>query len=204
MRKLFLVVVAAMSLSMGAYAQGFLYLDTQQAGPVINVYDVFTSSATPYANGNLTIQIWIAPTGTLSGEQNSSIYYNLASLGYLDQGLVTVTTDSFGFLSSSTPFMLNDLTTSQSSVPMVMVIWTGPTQFSGNGVIYGFNAINLGFMVGGTITQNAGTGGDASLGGDPSWPNGTVVDITMRPVPEPTTIALGAMGLATLLFRRRK
>ena len=185
-----------LGIALPLYAQGFLYLNTLMEGPFIY------NGGTAYS-GNISIQIWINPSGTISGVQTIDTYLQVlsGSTGY--QCEVTVTMPVFnGLLESTVPIMLNDLTTGQDSVPMFLAVWTGtPMFFSGLGTFVELDAINLGFMNSGTIIRDGGW----SLGGYPCYPNGPVEFIDIS-VPEPSTSALFLFGLggSGLFFLRRK
>ena len=84
-------------------------------------------------------------------------------------------------------------------------VWLEVVSWNANQTTYA-NALANGSYIGYSTVWAQGTGDGASVGAVPiTPPTGGFTGLTLVPVPEPTTIALGGLGAAALLlFRRRK
>jgi hypothetical protein len=207
MKKLILTSVVTFGLALGAFAQGQIILSSTSS------YGLWDSVAGNYfstaGNTPITVQVWVASDSSyvsainsadaagdiltastlltanyaMAGTYNTEAYYGSFMVG--SSGKVTLTVPGLGG-SPGSPEMT-----------LAIAIWTGASTSL-------VDALNAGDMGGVISFQNlVGLGGTDALPSLTGW-DGVGQNLTMGLVPEPTTIALGIMGLSTLLFRRRK
>lgn len=192
MKKTILTVIAAMGLAIGAHAQATMMLDNSSVGGYLNLNGVAY-------DGNLSFQVWEKSSGGLLGNLTQSSYNSLGSLGYVLEATVTGHVTG-GIMDNAITITMNDLVGHQTSANLVVAAWTGAGTWKGNGGLQEFLGVNFG-------DNNPATGAPTQPGllDQGSIQNMGDLNMTAIPaVPEPSTIALGVMGLSALLFRRRK
>jgi len=162
------------------------------------------STGTGLGNGNnITVQLYAAPGNVVSG--------GLAGLSPVSQYIDTAFTTAGGTGLFKTPTISGDPgipnTGTDTTDPgaglgatVSLVAW-----FNAGGTITSFaNATTKGFS---PLVYIATLGGYTAPGGTgpgPSAPPTGVTSFSLTSVPEPSTIALGVIGAAGFLFRRRK
>jgi hypothetical protein len=179
MKKL-IIALAALMVSIAAYGQGqFVFnnrIGTEVQARFINAaVDPSTGASSSIGSPDWTVQLFGGPTGT-----------PVAQLVALDPAGTTFRgaagTAAAGFVTGVTP-TVPGVAIGGSADVLVKVL--GPNGFSQN-----FGPFTVTGLGGGTTTPP-----NLQLGTSPLLVN----------VPEPTTLALGALGLgALLMFRRRK
>jgi hypothetical protein len=204
--KKMIIVAALFAASVGAYAQGVVYFNNYITGTLQTyVYGVETTDATVQVVGSTSADY---PTGTATytGTKLSGTGYSAQLWGAsATNATFTVTTNG------TTAVTLNFR--SGSGVGKIL----NPVNVAVQGVASGSSAV-LQLRVwdnsGGTITSydsaiTKGTSGYISVsslgGGTVQVPNLVgLTSFSLTTVPEPATIALGVIGAAALLLRRRK
>jgi len=180
-----ILIVAAMLSSLGAYAQGQINFNNTvpAASTPINapIFDV--GGSTKLAGPGFQAQLWGGPNaGALAAVGTSNPFRSGAAAGYFVSG--TKTFD---------PAAANNVAPGATAVLQVRA-WEGIA-----GSVY-------------VDTVKHGKSGDLSIatggaGSPPSVPAdlvGLQSFSLLAAVPEPSTIALGALGLVALFLRRRK
>jgi hypothetical protein len=214
MKKL-IVTTAVACVAAGAFAQGSITaVQSMFANDGITTPGpgALGTGATTWFTGNVTVSLYYASLGSLSSAQINALNANdgvsapaqLAALsadGFkLDSATTLATTGatagaipfavSDGFFTASDPNQINLLTAPSSSNEWIAMEVTGP-----GGAV-------------GILAFEQNTGGNPY-----AIPAGVVTDMTtdpaginfvLSPVPEPTTMALAALGGAAMLLIRRK
>lgn len=179
MKKL-IIAVAALMVSIAAYGQGQFTLNNRITAEGINAR--FILSTDPANGSTSSVGSPDYSVSLLGGPQGTAT----ASLVALDPATTTFRgaagTATAGYLNQVTPTVPGVAPGSAASVVLRV---TGP-QVAGGSQDFGPFNVTLG---GGTITPP-----NLAMGGSPL----TVI------VPEPATLALGALGLGALLFIRRR
>lgn len=176
MKKL-VIAVASLMVAVGAYGQGQFFFSNRDTASGINARFVLPTDAagTSSVGTDYTVTLLGGPKGTATG-----------SLIALDQGSATTMRGAAGTATAGyvTPvtFTVSNVAIGASADILVKVNGPGGT-FS--------QVFNVPALGGGTATP-------------PTLPMGSAA-LTLTPVPEPTVLALGALGLGALLaIRRRK
>jgi len=229
MKKQIITILAVSGLAVSAFAQGSINIDgspspaayvTIQGVNATVPADILALSQT--FNGNVSVAIYYAASGTISGAQLTAINSYLNISGGAASAIALLGSD--GFVEAST-------TTSTSGIvgTVTGAVVTGTFNFTGGTATIGLTGVpsstsaylalvltattagTYGGAIGweGVIAFANGTGGN--LGATPA---GTAANLTgwgptgenlvLSPVPEPATMALmGLGGLSLMLFRRK-
>jgi hypothetical protein len=200
MKKLTLIQAALMLCAAGAYAQGTIqYVNsvatavTQQgagvpAGYKVEIlYQVDNGGAAPaaltYANYSTAISGW-----SLAGV--TSVFNTPASI----QGVFSGTTQTLNGVAAGANAWLEIVAWNGGASTLAAAVTTGTgtsATFFGNSTVW--------------AEQTGNPGGSPAVPTPSITGAGQFAGISTQPVPEPTTIALGGLGAASLLlFRRRK
>jgi len=198
MKKLF-VTLALASFTAGAFAQATLGgLDfPNSAKPVFN-----TDGVTKLTGTGFTAQLFIGPAGINQGSNPAADDAGLAAA--LDKNGVAITKASFkaGIVALTGSVQIQG-TTAGSTYSLQLRVWDnkGGTVNSWADVLKDSSIAR-----GESATWQAKLGG-VDAGGNPVL-NAKVADgissFSLQIVPEPSVIALGALGLGALVLRRRK
>ena len=203
MKKATVTILAAISLAMGAFAQGTIFLENTSAGGWINDYWWGV-----HYGGPLTVQVWVLPDTSLNG----TISTNLASAesmhaavvaactyGAPDASITGNTVSGFDGVFNFGPVKLPHVGL-DSSGNLALVMFTGS---------YWGSYPNLE----GVVCFNNPTGGGgfpipslpASLTGWDAAPlNSADLRLAVVPLPEPSTFAMLGLGATGLLVSRRR
>lgn len=202
MKKVVLTSLAVLGLAVGAFGQGAVQIDNNQAAGYLNL-------GAAHYDGVFGVELWYknssAATDTainsLNGQNASSAYALLSANGFtlathINPG-APGTTAVGGVVSGLGQVNIPGINRAANggSALLAIAFWTGPgaNSFLGgvNGGVLSFNNPTADYTA---VPPPAAPGLD-------SWP----VDLIMTPVPEPGTFALAGLGAAALLiFRRRK
>jgi hypothetical protein len=225
MKKLTLTIAAVGGISLAGYSQGIVLFQNDNApGYVILADSSHTaSSANTYVDAtSFTAQLWAlsTPTSTLPGNVDAYGYLTYAQLGADSFSAVSGLVAGGNASTSGNPgyFEGGDIAvpgTVSANTVLAVACWTGGwsslSLAVANNAAYGI--ISFVQAVGPvpptpiTVANDIGLGGLSTLANSPlSAANGGSEDLIMAgPVPEPGTMALAALGGASmLLFRRRK
>jgi hypothetical protein len=180
MKKL-IVTLAALLVTVAAYGQGAVTFNNRVTG-VVDAKVTLASDGSGVSTG-FTAQLYGGPAGTaidkLVALTPSTTFRTGNAAGYVNPVDVTVTGVAAG-----------------ATATLVMRAFNGTDYNSANSTIKGQSGTFNVALGGGTLPPANLTGLTAfSLAGGTTTP---------PVVPEPSTIALGALGAAVLLFRRRK
>jgi hypothetical protein len=175
MKKL-IIALACAALALSSYAQGTVNFNTQKLG--ILVYD--TDGTTPLAGTGFWAQLYTADgagaaEATLTAKGNPVNFRGGLNAGYV---VTSAPANASVIATLGTP----------TSVTVQMRAWAG------NFASYDLATGPTGKSVLFSVTPSYGAVAPADLVGLQSF----------KLIPEPTTIALGVMGVGALLFRRRK
>jgi hypothetical protein len=181
MKKL-LVTLAAVLVSASTFGQGTVAMNTRTTGvdaPVTLPGGAGAGAHTAVVNAQLFL---------VSGNTRTAIPASLTTFRQTPAGLAQAYVNP---ISSVTV----DGVAGGSPATLVLRAWSGPSYdaaVAGNGQFFGES---------GSITINLG--GAGSPPGLPANLTG-LAGFTLQAVPEPSTLALGLLGAAALLYRRRK
>ena len=184
-----LTTLACSMMAVGAFAQGQIYmLDNNQ------VNDNTGAAAGPNTGGTFDAEIIIGTSAT-AVNQFIAASINPVNGGFFNgpgTGLVTLDgTQGTPTMAPGTPLFYQvavwDATAANLTFTQAQNLKSGP-----KGGLWGLSAVNP-YTLGGNPPNAAA----AAL-------NFATFSMTLNNVPEPTTLALGAMGLGALLLRRRK
>jgi hypothetical protein len=215
MKKLILTSVVTFGLALGAFAQGQIILQNQND---VGLWDYAAGDYFSTAgNTPITIQVWYAANDSYINTINSANVAGdvatssaILSANYTLIGTFYTTVNYGGFMvggdgTATFPSYTGPGSTSPTLVPLAIAIWTGTSTSLADALACGDMGGVISFM---NNVSAGGTDPGAPLYGweGPTGLGSGGVDqwINMNVVPEPTTIALGIMGLSTLLLRRRK
>jgi len=186
MKKLFIAALMLAGLSASVFGQGtILFQDATIANKVYN-------GASP-ASGTFTVELFGGAAGMTQAqlEAGSPLVVFTSTTGsgiFYDGTAITIPGATAG---TGTGDTVNNAT-------LDIVGWTGNYANYAAAVLAGAN-------VGDTGAFQNHTGGGGTPAAAPANMTGWVGNLTLTPVPEPTTLALGGLGAAALLlFRRRK
>ena len=206
MKKLVLAGILSVGLAVGAFAQGTINL----ANNTLSTVGVTLNGAGNwYDGGPFALQVWLLNGNSLPGDINGMLpmtaYANLASDGFVQQlGTFTMNMDAasagtFSFGVQTLP----DVTAHATEAVLALVGWDGGYADWASAAAAGANGGVVAFVNPvGDPNATPVPGLPADLTG---W-DSSALDLNMTPlVPEPTTIALGGLGLLAMLgLRRRK
>jgi hypothetical protein len=192
MIKKLLLAVAIIGAATYSQAQGYVYFDNGADGVKAKIYDV--DGITALTGNGYYAQIYAADGPTTDATKLTAkgtpvnFYTSTKNAGYV---LVGDGTD--GAVNSTV--LVTDSTAASTLVTIQVRAWSADTATttydtaskSGKSTLF-------------QVTALAST--DAN--GNGQMPNGLTGLTSFNLTPEPTTIALGALGLSVLLFRRRK
>jgi len=207
MKKLALTGIATLALAAAAFAQGLVAIDDSA-----NANGVADVTAGSYYSGTFGMEVWElnAATSVPSGINGASTptaiaaaYAALATDKFNKEVTFANQTMSMGTFALGTA-TLPDVTPAGSSVVLALAVWnnSGATWSTGTAM----TGVHGGLLAFVNPTVAPTTSGPpptpASLSG---WTSGDLVMNAVTTVPEPGTLALAGLGLASLLiFRRRK
>jgi hypothetical protein len=194
MIKKLLLAVAIIGAATYSQAQGFVNFDNSAVG--VKIYDV--DGTTPLSGNSYYAQIYAAD-GTLTSDATLTakgtpvnFYSSTANKGYVKIG-GTTTWDG----SDVDPSVAVTSSTANSTVVTIEVrAWSADTTTTTYAT-----ATKSGKSTLFQVTALSATDSSTGLG---QIPNNLTGLTSFSLSPEPTTIALGALGLSVLLFRRRK
>jgi hypothetical protein len=181
--KKILTAVAVLFVSLGALAQGTVNFSNGAAGVNAPIRDVSGALA---AGTGFIAQLWAGATaGSLAPISPTATFATGASAGYFFGGSRTVP----GVATGSPAFV------------QVRVWNSGFADWASAFAAY--TSGNAAAQIGGDLVT---AWASPNLGGGPTPPANLIgmQSFQLRQVPEPSTIALAALGAAALLFRRRK
>ena len=216
MKKIILTTLAAGCLTFSAFSQGSIYIGT--GGLAVNNAGVTTfgvnaqntATASQWFTGNLTWQLWYAPSGSVNPSQLTAInaFNNVANGA--SSALQLLSGDGFTQIAggaapcSDGGFTATNNSSGQINLPTV------PTSTSAFLALV-LTDTSAGAMNGweGVLAFANGTGGNPTAT-PPGLPTNLTgwdalnVNLVMSSVPEPATMVLvGLGGLALVAFRRR-
>jgi len=181
--KKILTAVAVLFVSLGALAQGTI--NFANGAPGVNAPITDASGALAAGTG-FVAQLWAGATaGSLTAVSPTATFATGASAGYFFGGSRTIP----GVATGSSAFI------------QVRVWSSGFADWASAFAAYTAN--NPAAQIGGDLVP---AWASPNLGGGPTPPANLIgmQSFNLRAVPEPSTIALAALGAAALLFRRRK
>jgi hypothetical protein len=188
-----IIALACVAMAVSSYAQGFVGFSTQTAG--VKIYD--TDGVTPLSGSGYLAQLY-----AYEGKTTDASLLTAAGTAF---NFMTGTTAGYILTTSGTTTSLGVTLTSSSrsvqvasdGVPVTLQVraWAGGTTKSYEDAVAAKAATGFSAL----WTQTA-----TAAGGTPKNISGLTSFKLTSTVPEPTTIALGVMGLGALLFRRRK
>lgn len=191
MKKLVIVAIASL-ITASAFSQGTVLFNNRTGGanaPIINI-----TTGSPAGPAGFLAQLYYGVAGTVDDSTLVSVANapaTLAQAGYIVQTAARV---------------LNNGVTIAGGADAAVQVRAWSTVLGATWEAALLNYGQAGFesaLMGKSSIFNQKTG-DAS---NPTVPPTTLVNMTsfnVVPVPEPSVIALGALGLAALLYRRRK
>jgi len=182
MRKL-LIVTACLASAVGALAQGTVTFNSTGA-------QIFYA---PGINGGVAV-----PTTASGGNFTVGLYYGVA--GTTDPTTLTLLKTA-GISPLAGRFLGGTATTPSSTAAGAAAVFE-VRAWSGSALTYELAKADPSAYVGVSGLFNNATGGGGSPPGAPQ--SLTFANVLVSPVPEPSTIALGLLGLGALLIRRRK
>jgi MYXO-CTERM domain-containing protein len=191
MKKLVITAACAMA-SLAAFGQATISFNSTIGGTAGVAPDntIFLPGGTVGADAPYQAELAVG-TGT-----------SLSSLTLLPSSITSMSGGG-GYIFGNGSITINSTTPTGSTVAFDVLVWN-PL----NGSTYAAAAATPGAIIGSSgVVQGYVTGGPNASGPPNIAPNPAFSSFTLAPVisPEPTTLALGAMGLgAALLFRRRK
>ena len=206
MKVLAALILAIVAVSVGALAQGTIDFHNPNTFP-LRVYDaagnltIVGATGSPLGPASVRVGLFVGPNGSTSMSQMTMV------------GLATNSASTVplfvGTFNGGNPYTITP-STPNAQVAFMFAAWsitTGSLTYAG---AYD-PAINVGLQGYGGVS---GIGQNYTLGGfgvPPSIPGATfgsgagqISGFTLTPVPEPSTIVLGIIGVAALLLRRRK
>jgi len=203
MKKLALTGIATLALAAAAFAQGLVAIDDSA-----NANGVADVTAGSYYSGTFGMEVWelnaatSVPSG-INGAAPSAAYAALATDKFSKEVTFANQTMSMGTFALGTA-TLPDVSPAGSSVVLALAVWnnSGATWSAGTALAGAHGGV-LAFVNPTVAPVSSGPPPTpASLSG---WTSGDLVMTAVTSVPEPGTLALAGLGLASLLiFRRRK
>ncbi len=191
MKKL-IVVAIAMFITASAFSQGTVLFNNRTGGanaPIVNIL-----TGLPAGPAGFLAQLYYGTAGTLDDSTLVSVANapaTLAQAGYIVQ--------------TSARVLNNGLVIAGGADAAVQVrAWETALGATWEAALANYGTAGFESMVMGKSSIFNQKTGDAS---NPTVPPTTLTGMTtfnLVPVPEPSVIALGALGLAALLYRRRK
>lgn len=187
--KKIIIALACLAVAASTYAQGYVNFNTYNTSQ--KIYD--TDGVTALTGTGYLAQLYAAD-GTVTDDSKlaaKGIPVNFragVNAGYV---VTTSGTTSLGQTLSSSSVAVSD---AAGTVTLQVRAWAGGSIASYETAYAAGSAVGKSSLF--QVTSVAVPGTPANLTGFTSF--------KLVGVPEPTTIALGAMGLAALLFRRRK
>jgi len=210
-----LTTIGALGLTLGAFAQGILQFDNNNSGEIDVIFNNVTSPAQGIGAGQVA-----NPNG--GGVWHVALLWNATSGGGIAQNAFQEIVDytpnkantaldgsgSFQDTAAGKEVIITVPAPGKATMEVVSWIgsattWLGATGASqlGNNVSFATQGVNLVEFTGTAGDPNAAPPGTAQSINATGW-NGSAI---LTSVPEPSTYALGALGVSALLaFRRRK
>jgi hypothetical protein len=201
MKKTVITTIATLGITVGAFAQGSLFLSDADIGPgvALSGANQANPAQSAFFSGSLEIQVWFE-NSTTDANGISAINANINSGTYKAPDLTNYKEEA-----DITGIQVNSGTFTYSQNSGSVALPDAPTSGTGTFVLIGI----AGSSEGAIAFQNA-TGGNPNIvpPGNPANPDGwdgLGQNLVLSATPEPSTIALGGIGAASLLlFRRRK
>jgi len=184
MKKLLLIAACA-AMSVGAFAQGLVNFDTTKGGLAGKILD--TDGVTALSGASFLAQLYAGPdANSLAPVGTTMTFFTGAKAGFIDTSAGATV-----------------------AIPTVAVGGTASYEVrawaASGGTTYAA-AVGAGAHAGiAAVFTVAGLGGPDAAGGPAHTPANLTgfKGFTLTAVPEPSTIALGVLGAAALLLRRR-
>jgi len=188
--KKILIALACLAMAASSYAQGFVLFNTQVSTVAQKIYD--TDGVTPLSGTGYLAQLYAAD-GTVTTDSSlvaKGVPVNFR--GGVNAGYVVTTSGKNSLGQDFTSSVA--VSDTGKTVTLQVRAWAGGSIASYEAAVAANAAVGKSSLF--QVTSVAVPGTPANLTG--------LTSFKLVGVPEPTTIALGAMGLAALLFRRRK
>ena len=225
MKKIILTTFAVGGLACGAFAQGSVgAVQTMfnQDGVTFGLGQADPASATAYYTGNITLEVFIASTASVTANQISAINALDGISGGGSAAFALLGTDGFSLVSDinpvsgtatsgAIPFTVNDggfnPSTNPNQINLTSPAATSATEWMAiyavgvGGADAGWSAVLAYSQLTGGNPFVSPPGTAANMATDPTGQN---LDLTANAVPEPGTMALAGLGSLSLFLLRRK
>lgn len=198
MMKKMLITLAMVGLAIYTQAQGVVNFNTRTLDPIARIYDI--DGKTPLLGTGYYAQIF-AGDGTVTVENQNSLVAKGTPVTF------GTTTSSAGYVLTASPVNPTVVVSSAPGLVTIQVRAWSANFSTWDGAQAAFKAADptakIGFSNLIPVTS-AATIGNPTPPVAPNLVGLNSFNLTVNSVPEPSTIALGVMGLSVLLFRRRK
>jgi hypothetical protein len=210
MLKKFIVTAALMGVTAYSYGQGTVIFDTKAVGARV-LYTVQGDSAAPTpATGNSPVPAGLgtpfygqlyAAAGTVTAGNEGSLQAVGTRLAFRGGG--NPASSNAGFLQDTTPVTLPTATPGGPATVQVRA-WVGAETYDAAKLLADANTIGsgAGWSPLLSLSKTADPSNPTDLPGDLVGLQGFTFEV--KNIPEPSTVALGVLGTAALLFARRR
>lgn len=201
MNKIVLSLLAAMAAS-AALGQGYISMNSYQAGGWLAFYDIETSSRAT----NATVGLYWSATGTLG----TYPYTGWTLVGPTANTTSTGTAAAWGFVNSASGGGNRDLEAFRRTLYFQLRAWTGGYASWEAASASGNSSVQLSWLHGDhgapiveAMTQASTSSPVPTINWAPGSTSANPLLVYMGGIPEPNTIALAGLGLLGLIFNRR-